>query len=112
MEWTSAPKRTRRIRAERERLLALYHASGQPFNEFIAAHHLKGSTFSNWLRQERRGQAAARRNGFTEIPTAGLFSSPAWAAEIILDQRHVVRLSGGADPHWVQGLLDALRQPC
>jgi hypothetical protein len=110
------PSSSRRVRYSPEQRAAWvneFRGSGETQQTFARRRGIKWTTFRNWL-YRRSGRMPARPSavGFQEIQIAALRPPAPWGAEIALEGGTVVRLQAGADPQWVQAILQPLRQPC
>ena len=106
-----------RSRAERERLITLYHASGLNAEEFAAREGVGLSTFYQWLaRLKRRSPQVTApvpvarvicRNAMS--PNHGFGNLPLRPSGIVLEQgRTRVQLAVGFEPSALAAVLDVL----
>jgi transposase-like protein len=109
----SRDSRTAYSAERRAALVGEFRSSGETQKRFAGRHGIKWTTFRNWLYARSpakpRGTSAV---AFQEVRLAPLSSASLWAAEISLAGGTVVRLQAAADPHWVQAIIQPLRQPC
>jgi len=110
--------RTRRRRTPQQRaeLLTQYRRSGLTQRDFVQSHGLGLSTLTKWLREEPLSDVKpSGRNGavpFQEVNLCPPLRPTGWAAEVVLADGVVLRLSAQADATWGTELLQALRRPC
>lgn len=108
--------RRRRTPQQRVELLTQFRRSGLSQRDFVQSHGLGLSTLTKWLRAERlAGVKPPERNGsvpFEEVNLRPPFRSTGWAAEVVLTDGAVLRLSAQAEAAWGAELLQALRRPC
>ena len=98
---------------QRAALVREFRSSNETQQAFARRHRIRWTTFRNWLYgPARRAEARERWPGFQEIPIAPRNGAAPWGVEISLEGGTVVRLQAGADPQWVQAILQPLRQPC
>jgi hypothetical protein len=91
-------------------LLAGYHGSRLTQREFVGQHDLSLATLANWLRRERQGGKAPRRQkvAFAELPLEQVLGRARWAAEIVQPDGRTVRLAHDTPAVLVEQLL----RPC
>lgn len=115
-------------------IMADYHRSGLTQAEFCRRRHISVSSFRSWLYGLRHGfpTAGPSRSGRSapvpapvrsspptflpvlvrpesSVPTAGLHvSQPPASLEIVVSERHFVRIPPGFDPATLHQLLDVL----
>ena len=108
--------RRRHTLQQRAELLTQYRRSGLSQRDFAQFHGLGFSTLTKWLREERRtGVKTPGGNGsvsFQKVDLSPQFSPTGWAAEVILADGAMLRLSAQADLAWATALLHTLRRPC
>jgi len=98
---------------QRAAIVHEFRASRQTQQVFARRRGIKWTTFRNWLYPGRvRTRTPSRAVGFQEIRIAPLNLPAVWGAEISLAGGTVVRLQAGADPQWVQAILQPLRPAC
>ena len=98
--------RRRWTRKHRQRLLAKFHESQLPQNEFAAQHSVGLSTLSKWLRLEREAVPAKVKFQEMRLPSP----TSRWLVEAVSPQGWIVRLQNGSDVKSLPELLHAL--PC
>lgn len=98
---------------KRAALVQEFRLSGETQKGFARRQGIKWTTFRNWLYGRRRvARKLQQPVSFQEIRIVPPASPSRWAAEISLDGGTVVRLEAGADPQWVQAIIQPLRRPC
>lgn len=98
---------------QRAALVREFRSSHETQQAFARRRRIKWTTFRNWLYgPTRRAEAAEPSLAFQEIRITPPSGAAPWGAEISLAGGTVVRLQAGADPQWVQAILQPLRQPC
>jgi hypothetical protein len=104
-------KRQRRFSLEqRKQLLTDYRHSGLRQREYAQQHGLGLSTFTRWLRLERRRAGTRKRQvPLQQVSLGQLLGPSGWAAEVVLPNGATLRLQAQADPGLVEQLWWRLR---
>lgn len=102
--------RRRRSAEQIAKLIQDYQDSSLSQVQFCRQHQVPLSSFTHWLRRQRRkAQATPRRSRptFRQVDLGAVLPRSGWAAEVVRPDGLVVRLSANASPCWVSELLQA-----
>jgi hypothetical protein len=109
----SVKSRTQYSAEGRAEVVARFRSSGLTQQAFAQQEGLKWTTFRNWLYERRKAKTrSVAPVRLQELDLGRLLPSHPWGAEIALSNGTVVRVKAGADPAWVQAILQPLSQPC
>lgn len=103
--------RFRRGPAQIAKLIGAYQRSGLSQVVFCRQRQVPLSSFTNWLRVQRRKGQLQRRSSrrvrplFRQVDLRAMPALSAWAAEVVRPDGLIVRLSANAAPNWVSELL-------